>query len=322
MRRLELLLAVAGLALVGCSPAYLRVTSRLVESTRSNDREVTASPLYVQVRPSIKTVAVRAPDSCANENASAATGSAKQSGEVASTVIKTSCGVEMAELERALTRSGYQVVSWKTISNIVSTEAGVTYPEAAKRLGAQVLFQVNSLEKVNLVPGADARWERRFYESDAYGTQKDPAVLKDNVIRELRGIIAKQEASLRQGRLAAMLDVNAVSVDNGQTIWFYRASWVEETGSDSEVSALAKVNKNHWAAVQPKKRRSEAVTVERSAEMEAISSGERSADAERAAYFALVRTVVADFSSAFASGQSGGVALPEQGTIALPPDSK
>jgi len=313
-------------SLVGCgggAAKYLKLESRLTESNRDGEREVTGSPQYESTYRGVTRVAVRAPDVCANQNASEATGAARQDAAV-STLIKTSCGVEMAELERSLTKRGYQVMSWKMLSNIVTADNKVPYLEAAKRLGAQVLFQVNSLERVNIFPGQDARIERRFYQSNKYGETLAPAALAEGSIASLRPLILKQEDDLRRSaRLGAMLDVNATVVETGQSIWFYRASKIEQLNRDNSASILlTQKKKQGWTVTSPQQEAQAAsdARVARSAEMVAVSSSGRSADQENAAYFALVRNAVDDFANSFASGQSSsGMAGAPVPPRAIPP---
>ena len=60
--------------------------------------------------------------------------------------------------------------------------------EAAKELGAQVLFQINSLEKVEFSLGKDARWERRYFEASKCGQPEGPVALPENELRSLRSL--------------------------------------------------------------------------------------------------------------------------------------
>lgn len=321
MRSLLLPLVFALSACGGGAAKYLKLESRLIESNRDGEREITGSPMYENTYRNVIKVAVRAPDVCANQNASEATGAARQDAAVA-TLIKTSCGVEMAEMERSLTKRGYQVVSWKMLSNIVAADAKIPVLDAAKKLGAQVLFQVNSLERVNIVPGQDARIERRFFNSNKFGETLAPATLAEGSIDSMRPLLLKQEDDLRRfGRLGAMLDVNATIVESGQSIWFYRASKIEQLTRDATASILlTQKKKQGWTVTSPQQQgqAGEDTRVARSAEMVAVSSGGRSADQENAAYFALVRNAVDDFANSFASGQSS--AMPPM--VAPPPGAR
>jgi hypothetical protein len=118
-----------------------------------------------------------------------------------------------------------------------------------------------------------------------------------------------------------MLDVNATVVESGQSIWFYRASKVEQLARDNSASLLlTQKKKGAWTAVRPESQtQADNTRVARSAEMVAVSSGGRSADQENAVYFGLVRQAVDDFANAFASGQTAGSMMPPGGNIPPPP---
>src|SRR5262245_61940076 len=103
--------AITVAALTGCSStSYFLVSSQYVSNTQAQQApEVIASDTYRANATSTNTVvAVRAPDSCSNNTADQVTGGAASKG----TIMLTNCGVEMAEVERALARTGYRVISW------------------------------------------------------------------------------------------------------------------------------------------------------------------------------------------------------------------
>ena len=285
-----------------CARHYVKIESRLVESSRDTSPEITATPQYFKAQHAIHKVALRAPDSCASQTAAAATGAAANQGSV----VGTACGVEMAELERALSRAGYVVYSWKMIANMVGDAmhpSGVTAIAAAKHLGAQVVFQVNSLERVRVRPGQDARWERQFVESDSRGSNRAPIELADIDIQSLRSLVSDREtALLKRERLGAMLDANAIMVDTGQTVWFYRWIKAEPVREDDQTSVLARRDKGQWIAIEPEQSYEPKQTMVRSAEVEAVSTSGRSASEEEAVYFRLMRDVIGDFVAQFLKG--------------------
>jgi hypothetical protein len=288
--------------LAGCGTTYMRVDSRLVESTRDSAAEITPTAQYEQDVGAIKQVALREPDSCANETAAAATGAARIDKQTVSTL----CGVEMAELERALTRAGYVVSSWKALGNMVRVDQ-ITPVEAARRLGAQVLFQVNSLEKAQVMAGHDARWERSYGLATEYADVIRPAQVTENTAGQLKAMVRPMEQMLlAQERIGAMLDVNAIMVATGQTIWFYRWVKIEPQRQDNNIMALAKeTNKDFWMAVSPRPREVTGnVSVVRSGEVEAVSRSGRSADEQKALYFQLLRSVVSNFVKEFSGGRN------------------
>jgi hypothetical protein len=291
----------------GCGVKYVAIESRLVESNRQATPELTPTAQYQAALPTIKRVAVRAPDSCTSLTAAQRTGSAAGTG----TVVATQCGVEMAELERGLTRAGFIVSSWRTLENMVVVDR-VTPTAAAAKLGAQVLFQVNSLERVQVRAGQDARWERHYFGADACGVSLAPKEFDEQDLASIRQLVAAQEQLiLSRPRLGAMLDVNAVMVETGQTIWFYR--WVKADSSSTERMARAVTTKvkQTWQPVslacQPKAKPTKVV---KSGESEAVSVGALSASDIEAQYFQLIREVVADFVAHFSKGSAGPAKAP------------
>lgn len=84
----------------GCASYYV-VSSDYVKDDMSEARpEVVESKSYQQEIRGIESLAVKAPDACINETASKSSGQASSAG----TILKTACGVEMALLERELSR--------------------------------------------------------------------------------------------------------------------------------------------------------------------------------------------------------------------------
>ncbi len=297
------------LAATACGGKFVIVKSRFVEATREGDRDVTPSPKYSELieAGAIKKVAVRAPDACAAADASQRTGAAR--GE--QTVMSTRCGVEMGEIERALTSAGFVVISWRDLDQTI-TKDGLTPLDAAKQLGADVLFQINSLEQVVSRPGKDARWDRVFCKSNKKGEIQEPAQLEEVDMNDLAGRVGEQErlAADAVTSQAAMLDVNAVLVEGGQTIWFYR--WIKPELSERE-DALAvhfKFDKRGWLPLgvfNPYAAETPADPKSGNAQSTSVSTGSAANDERQARYFELVREVVKDFAEAFASGETGDV---------------
>lgn len=295
-----------GLLAVSCSAPYVRVNTQLVNLKREIARDVTCSPQYASSRANLTVVALRAPDSCTDKAASTQTGKAQQTEEV----LRTRCGVEMAEVERALTRQGYVVTSWRDLASMVTSDK-LAAKDAALKLNAQVLFQVNSLEKVKLPP-EDARWERSFYVSDKQGDEGVSANLDEKGKQALRELVApKEKEILERAPFGAMLDVSAVSAQTGQTIWFYR--WAKgQPVSRDEGSAhlLARRSDARWLKVDAEG--------ESATPIPAAATGKE----DDTRYFTLLRDVVSDFANEFHAASScseakaASLALTETGTRA------
>ena len=281
---------------------YVLVTSTLDVSTSDASRaDVTDTPVYRQQLDKTRQVAISAPSSCTSETAANRTGAASSSGAA---ILKTECGVEMSEVERALTRAGYSVASWRTVAALVgpASRPNMTPTEAAAKLGAQVLFQVNSLEKITAEPARNARWERRFYMSDSQANQGQPALLSNQESAELRPMIEAIEGdSLKGMRQGAMLDINAIHVATGQTMWFYRWQKLDTDRYETGARGLyTQVGAGPWAAVAwPTGSRPSASPTMSTGEVRVERSGGGPESASEALYFQLMREVVRDFVGSF-----------------------
>ncbi|MGV3624143.1 MAG: hypothetical protein ACO1OB_25220, partial [Archangium sp.] len=93
-RRVLLGVALFISACSGSRVRYVVMHSTLVDPARQDRPEITSTNASLRAR----SVALRAPDTCANQGAAQNTGAAMNRGNV----VQTDCGVEMAELERAL----------------------------------------------------------------------------------------------------------------------------------------------------------------------------------------------------------------------------
>jgi hypothetical protein len=305
------LVAAAGL-LTACYAgpyyAYYKVSSRYMANPQGQqDAEIIPTPAYQQLAGSARTVAVRAPDQCSNQTTDQATGDAASAGAI----LRTNCGVEMGEIERALTRAGYTVVSWNILAREMSRNDSPV--EAAKALGAQVLFQVNSLENSRKTLGQDALWERSYFTSDAAGATGQPLPLTpDNRNLVARSYLAPIEAQNAPRAFAVTLDAVAIWVQSGQSIWYYR--WTHARAPDEVASGYNVLLTcldgmlNQCEAKQL--RRPVAGVPGRAAagETVAVSVAERPEDIERAVYAGLFKEVVSDFVSSFAKAR--GMARP------------
>ena len=307
-RRFVLFLALVG-GSTGCDE-YILIRSRLIDSMRLTAApEITSGPQYFERVTNVRQVALRAPDSCQQDTDAQATGSARNT----TAIVRSDCGVWMSEIERALLKAGYSVISWRTLNDAIAADH-VSPNAAAQKLGAHILFQVNSLEKVRLSPGQDARWERHFFVSDAQGHQKRAALVEERRAAGLRRVANQaEERYAHNERLGAMLNVNAVLARTGQTVWFYRWMKAEPLEQDEIISVLAKLedddddkDEEQWSQVSPEREdaANDRDRIVRSGETEAISVGSRPASASDAVYFQLVQDVVNDFVTQFARGNS------------------
>jgi len=294
-------LTLAMLSTAGCSHTWRYAIDDQLKNIRPDSREITASAQYgLFAGDRIKTVAVQAPTECASEGAASATGGANER-EKRTTVLETRCGVEMAEVERALTRAGYVVISWQNLHAAFGERADKSenYVVVARRLGAQVLFNVNSLERVHVTVGEDASWDRHFARDEENAKDADKPIPEKDTMR-LRALIEPSEKQIADGnRLGAMLDLTAVAVETSQSFWFYRGVHMEEVGTP-KIKRVVMHKGDLWSfdAAASADPGDNAGT-----DHEHASAG--SADAERqedARYFKLVREVVGDFVTNFRKG--------------------
>lgn len=288
--------------LSGCSNHYLLTSKFVLSSQKESPPEIIETTTYKTEAPTFKTVAVKAPDSCSNRTVDERTGGAVSQ----EAVLKTTCGVEMAEIERALSRASFKVISWKVLAKEMDGKE-VSALQAASKLGAQLLFQINSLEKSTKNIGKDARWERNYFESNEYGTQGKEKAFDEETRAYLRyTFLDPFESSRNLKRLAVSLDANAVSVKDGEAIWFYRWTHIDPAAADYQQKELVLCKKDgkQCIRVTPLSRTAVKTDTIASGESDAVSVSEKPEDQERALYDALLKSIVDNLVSSFASYQS------------------
>lgn len=288
----------------GPSYQYFKVQSRFVSSPQDQQApEVIPTPAYSQLAGRATTVAVRAPDHCSNSTTNQATGEAAATGAI----LLTNCGVEMGEIERALTRAGYRVISWNILDREMRRDNSAA--EVASQLGAQILFQINSLEKSRKTLGQDARWERTYFSTDPAGLETKPLPLNEQHRRLLsEKYLAPIEAEQNPRAYAVTLDASAVWVPTGQTIWYYRWTRAAEPTDKAAGYNLRLQCVIGWPSpfqdcspvANPAGPVGPAGTVLAAGESVALSAGERPEDVERAIYLELFKEVVRNFVDSFA----------------------
>lgn len=283
---------------------YYKLESRFVSSAQEQQSpEIIPTPLYSQVAGTTTTVAVRAPDQCSNRTTNQTTGEATAGG----TVLQTNCGIEMGEIERALTRAGYNVVSWKIVDRELSRTGDASATTAAAALGAQVLFQINSLERSDKALGVDARWERTYFKTNAMETVTQPLPLTEEARAMLssRFLQPIEEKSVPRTP-AVTLDAVAIWVPTGQSMWYYRWTLADEV-SNSRTRFAVHLQCDTYSGLAGCQRRAapggitpEESTVLAAGESVALSAGERPDDARNAKYAELFKMAFRNFVDNFA----------------------
>ncbi len=295
LRKLSLvpILLWACMAQFGCAHPWYLVEWSFTQKLTDREPDVTSTESYDDLRLELTAVAVDAPDRCANWSSAQATGEAATVGEVMS----ASCGVEMAELERALARSRYKVISWNAVRSLANRKEGMTALEAARSLGADILLHVNSLEKALALPGRDERFEKTFYESDRRGTKGAVAALPARRAQALERGLGKRDASSARGFVAVSIDATAVLVKSGESIWFYRWTHSSTPKLDQSATQLFQCNRTNLdlcfprMVMAPMGKIGDAIGPQIGSSRESVT-GPEAANAIDAVYHQLVQEVV------------------------------
>jgi len=297
---------IVGIALIsGCSSPYMLVEATYQENT---DRGETAASItrgqgFDEIAPQISTLAIQAPDKCINESQSIATG--RSSGKASDDILGTECGVEMASIERALAKKGYNVISWKVLKGAMkpNTAQSKTNLEAAVMLGADALFQINSLERGEANAGRDARWDRRYYESDDEGRKGEKARVKKKMADQLDRLSQSTEKQIGAKDIVvynATINASVTYTKNGHAIWFY--SWVHKNkvGSDELIVATTTVEcENDACRKYTPKIEEKDVEVLIGGSSEAVSSGIGVVERRRKYQDKLMKEVIEDMVTSF-----------------------
>lgn len=227
---------------LGCSTHYL-VTSNFAATQKSiiAPPEIVQTPTYKSIINNVKSVAVRAPSSCSNKTSDQQNGSAT-SKEV---VLATQCAVEMSLIERALSKASYKVISWTEFDRY--SDKSIPIHKLANKMGAQVLFQVNSLEKSTKKLGnlsKDETLEYNYYISNDDGENLGQANIDEETKTLLKSYIGSNSQSIANIKVPFVtLDANAISTTDGETIWFYRNTYSQPTAVEELQKVLLDCNK-------------------------------------------------------------------------------
>jgi hypothetical protein len=235
-RRLEQLEARVRTSLASmpsCS-RLLVITSAHYKSSTPLSAEITTTRTYEIQRTRYQRVAVFGPTRCAGETAAQLTG--EQAGR-ASAVAQTTCGSQIADIERELSKAGYDVISSEAL---VARENMATSPlgplRVASELGAQVIFQVNSLERLNaaglLVRGQHTR---RYFQADPNWRPVNAVPMTDGDIASIEQVIDDGSSREQETQPGAMLDVTALDPTTGLTLFMYRHRLIQPVEGDGEV---------------------------------------------------------------------------------------
>ena len=186
--------------------------------------DVITTPTYKKYKKSIKTIAVRAPEVCSSD-------SLKSNSSIKTdAVLSSRCGQAMSVLERELVKNGYRVISWMVIASRSENKAAL---ELAKLHKAELLLQINSLDRTIDVTDKSSKWTDTFYNADSSGNKKGTATvgteqakaMLDNSLNEAQ---TKERATIFGRQPGASIDVTATLVKNAESVWFYKWTKLEE----------------------------------------------------------------------------------------------
>jgi hypothetical protein len=208
--------------------------------------EISDTPTYRDARQTLATAAIRLPDSCLNDSAATVRGDAQ-----VQTIAQTQCGVWLSELEKALVHARFRVVSWDALHGLEQSKRLPAY-EAAKELGADVLFLFNSLEVSEVQPGSESVSRIEYFRSDERGGKGVPFAMTDYERSALREVvkgkmkIASQASVGKAVALSSTLDSTAVTTSSGESMWFYRNTAAEPLIDSSGQAFLFARYQGRW----------------------------------------------------------------------------
>ena len=225
--RLSSLIMMTALTMLfsGCGiGTHYVITSKFIMTQKvETPPEIVETVTYKQEASKLKTVALKAPSYCSNRSSDQRSGKATSQ----ELVLGTNCAVDMAEIERIFSKASFKVISWTVLEREMERNTQQNSPlKVAENLGAQVLFQINSLEKStknlgNL--GKDEKWEFAYFEADKNGKIIREKAFNDNDRQYLKHKFFNRNELLPHVKIPFVtLDANAIQVMNGESIWFYR----------------------------------------------------------------------------------------------------
>ncbi len=303
---------------LACTPAMpvcteTKVEYALVEYRTGIERgipprvEISDTESYRRDRSAFRAAAIRLPDSCLSKGAVAVTGVSRE--DRTETILATQCGVWLAELERALSQRGFRVTSWDALRQL-ERQKGISTYEAAKELGAEIVFVFNSLEASPVSAGAQAGASFRYFSSNPMGDRLAPLPLDEQTRREFKEFIGAsvgRAAGSAVVALSSTLDSTAINTTNGEAIWFYRWTVTSPVKSRRGMQFLfGRIPGTPWRVAVPERQEPSVAKVETPSlltedveETQVSGSPEDPYAAERLALF---RAAANDFVTRFHTG--------------------
>lgn len=295
--------------LVGCSKQYIRVdVTDLSVSGVTQAAEISRTESYQEKLSIIKTLAVRAPDSCRSDSTEATTG--KTTG--LTSVVQTTCGLRLAELERALVGAGYRVISWDSLNRLERSRNISPYVAAAE-LGADAVVLVNNLDTTKVETGKKDSLAMKYALASPDGEKRGDVDLNQGTRRHLDDMVVQRFVRTdAHGNIgaSATLDATVVFVKSGEALWFYRRTRTRGFENREQASFLFRGRQNtsrgerstyRPVAARPSETDHSERAVFRSQETGSRSKEQR-VDLFKEVEVELVREVTTDFVERFRSG--------------------
>ena len=208
----------------------------------------------------------------------------------------------MAILERslALAKARYTVISWKVLESRAKKRK-LAAIDIAKEMKADILLQINSMERLTTGSGADLRWEYHFYKSDKDRSIKEPAKVNKKIKQQIIKHAHKSEALNDMPMTSVNLNITATDVNTGEAVWFYEWTLAEKTEDNSvETTSFSACKKNVCKPWMPRVKKSRTEELSSGTSYETTRSAFE--DGQRAKHNKLIKELVADMIKNFKNG--------------------
>lgn len=223
---------------------YALVEYRLREKTDTEPKvEVSDTATYRAEHARYTAAALRLPDACVELDATGAP------------ALKAECKPWLAELERAFAAASFRMAAWDSLWRL-EREKGLSTYNAAKELGAEIVFVLNTLESESVTAGNSKLPKHEYFASDERGGRGEPLSLDEGTRSAfLKYTLDAASKSIEPSSviaLTAVLDSTAIVTQTGESIWFYRRATVVPTKEKQGLKLLfGRVTGGGWTPAAP-----------------------------------------------------------------------
>lgn len=176
-----------------------KAAPRPVTNVRQDDK-------FTNLRTTWSKAVVRAPDTCSADR---------------------SCTSRLTEIERGLVDGKLMILSSTALRDVERTK-GVSTQVAAREVGADVVFVINTLEVEAIPLGTAARASFEVFETDERGRRGQRLSLPEAELDASKAFVRAHVGDLQKeledvtSHVTATLDVTAIDVASGDAVWFYQ----------------------------------------------------------------------------------------------------